>query len=427
MKVCVIGTGYAGLTTGTVLADLGHNVTCVDRDSAKINLLNNGKIPIFEPSLDEMVKKNTANKNLSFSTNIQENIKHNSIIIIAVGTPSLEDGTTNLSFIEKVTDDLTASITTFKTIITKSTVPLGVNEWIKQTLIAKGVDPQLFEMVSNPEFLREGSAVHDMLHPDKIVVGCTNSNSLQTIKTLYQGIIDTTYIVTSLNGAELIKYASNAFLATKISFINEMAQICDAYGVDVKIVSSALGTDPRIGPLFLNAGLGYGGSCLPKDLNALSNSAITKNIQPALLQAVQKVNQSQIAFYIHKLEAALNALKGKKLTIWGLAFKPDTDDVRESPAIRFIQQLLEKGCEIHAYDPAVQLQHNTVQLHKDMYKAVKNSDALILATEWKQFITADWHKVKSTMKGNVLLDGRNSLNPQSMRSLGFNYIGVGRS
>ncbi len=426
MNVCIIGSGYVGLTTGAVLAQLGHHVTCVDKDQKKVKTLNDGKVPIFEPGLEELIQENAKKGTLSFSTEIRKAIQKNEIIMIAVGTPLRPDQTTDLSYIESVVEDLANSITSNKIIITKSTVPVGTNEWMNRTLIQKGVRPDLFDLVSNPEFLKEGTAIDNMLNPDKIVVGTTNEKVVDTVKQLYKGL-DTTYIVTNLNGAELIKYASNAFLSTKISFINELARISDAFDVDIKTISKALGTDPRIGPHFLNAGIGYGGSCFPKDLTTLTYSAISKQVVPYLLHAVQKVNDTQVDYYLEKLQDFIPDLSSARIALWGLAFKPGTDDTRHSPAIRLIERLTALDCVVQGYDPVAVLKHSSFQQMSDLYDSVKDCDVLILVTEWEEFHeNVDWGKVKQYMKGSVILDGRNVLDPNVVHQYGFQYQGVGR-
>ncbi len=425
MKICVVGTGYVGLTTGTVLADLGHEVCCVDKDKVKIKQLIEGAVPIYEPGLTEMIARNKSKGTLFFTTDLQNGLTNHPIIYLTVGTPTNEDGSQNLTAINDVLNVLSETISSHKTIITKSTVLPGTNEWIEQTLIKKGVDSSLFDIVSNPEFLREGNAVFDTLNPDKIVIGVKSSEPVHIMKTLYDKL-HAPYIITTLTGAELIKYANNALLATKISFINEMARICDAYNVEITDVAKALGKDKRIGPYFLDAGLGYGGSCFPKDLQALEHIAKQKNIIPNILNAVQRVNDSQIEVYIEKLTNQLIKLDGKKMAVWGLAFKPETNDTRESRSLILIRKLLEKGAEIHAYDPAVHSVEPAIRVHQEMYEAVKGADVLIIATEWHQFKNADWKKVKELMQGDLLVDGRNMIDPKLAASHKFKYIGVAR-
>jgi UDPglucose 6-dehydrogenase len=424
MDVCVIGAGYVGLTTSAVLADFGHKVRCVDNDEEKINMLVNGRIPIYEQGLEEMINKNQQNENLVFTTNLEETVKKSSIVFIAVGTPQATDGKTDLSFFRSVIDELSPLIDGYKIIITKSTVPLGTNEELYQTLIEKGVSPEHFDVVSNPEFLREGTALHDMLHPDKIVVGVNNPKPIKMLQKLYQKI-HAPFIITNLNGAEMIKYASNTFLAVKISFINELAQISDAYKVDIKDVALGLGTDPRIGPYFLQAGLGYGGSCLPKDLTSMEHQSLKQGIAPVLLQAAQTINDSLVDRYIEKLKKQILDLREKKVAVWGAAFKPNTDDTRHSQALKLIERLSQECCEVHVYDPIVKkVEH--VTMHENKYDSVDQADVLIIATEWKEFIHADWKIVKEKMNGTIVLDCRNCVHPRTIRHHGLNYIGVAR-
>lgn len=429
MKICVVGAGYVGLTSASVLADLGHTVCCVDTNIERIRSLNRGEVPIYEPGLKEIMSRNE--KNLTFSSEVIENIRKHPVILIAVGTPSLADGKTNLTYIYSVVDMIADALTDYKTIITKSTVPPGTNEKIYAKLLQKGVAPEQFAVVSNPEFLREGSAVFDMLHADKIVVGMNknDSKSLNIVKSLYKGI-EAPYIVTTLSGAEMIKYTSNAFLATKISFINEIARICDKYEVNIDDVVRGISTDTRISPHFLNSGLGYGGSCFPKDVRSLEQSAIEKNITPIILQAIQSTNHSQIDYYIEKLITVFESLKGKAITVLGIAFKPNTDDTRESQAVYLIKKLSQLGCTINTYDPKATLpflgESNIIQF-PTLDQAVTDADCVIIATEWAEFLYLDWKKLKLLMKGNVILDARNCIDPSKAYEHGFQYVGVGCS
>jgi len=318
-----------------------------------------------------------------------------------------------------------SSINEYKIIIIKSTVPLGTNEWIHRTFIEMGIGEELFDIVSNPEFLREGTALWDIYHPNKIVFGTKSDRPLEILKRLYKKG-RAPYIFTNLTGAELIKYASNAFLATKISFVNEMARICDHYEVDYSDIAQGLGTDPRIGRHFLNAGLGFGGSCLPKDLSALKHSALKEKVETKLLDAVIEINDRQIEVYLNKLGTVLPDFADKQITVWGVTFKPGTDDLRSSPAIKLISQLVQKGCQVHTYDPMVKLELPMVSSYLDQYESVNNSDVLIIATEWEQFHKCDWLEIKSRMKGTLILDARNCLDGNAVRKHGFIYLGVGK-
>lgn len=430
MEICVVGAGYVGLTSAAVLADIGHTVYCVDSNKDRIQMLNQGKVPIYEPGLQELVRKNK--DRLTFSTSTRESIKKAPVVFIAVGTPSLPDGQTDLSYIYSVVDLFDKdTIPSYKTIITKSTVPPGTNEEIYQRLIQKGIDSHLFHVVSNPEFLREGTAIADMLAADKIVVGKQKDDqkSLPIIKKIYQKI-DAPYVVTSLSGAEMIKYASNAFLATKISFINEIARICDKYDVNIEDVRKGIGLDPRISPYFLQSGIGYGGSCFPKDVRSLEYSAIKKNVTPIILQAVQFINQTQVNIYMDKLLSVFPDLSERKITVLGIAFKADTDDTRYSPAVQLIEKLSEFHCTVHVYDPKASLplsKKDNVMQHFDLKTAVIDSDCLIIATDWDEFKNLNWMEMKKFMKGQVIVDARNCIDPEIIRKSGLKYIGVARS
>ncbi|TDL80606.1 UDP-glucose/GDP-mannose dehydrogenase family protein [Peribacillus frigoritolerans] len=427
MNVCVIGAGYVGLTTAAVLSDIGHHVTCIDQDIKKIASLQNGYIPIFEPDLEDCVQKNKSR--LRFTDDLPSCINHAEIIIMAVGTPSLPDGSTNLSFLYKAMIDVMEHLASYKIIMIKSTVPPGTNAAILQLLKDKGYQRDLFDLVSNPEFLREGSALHDMKFPDRIVYGLAKENEdlLGQMKELYRGI-DAPVIVTNYAGAELIKYASNAFLAAKISFINEIARFCEQFGADVTHVAKGIGLDARIGPSFLQAGIGYGGSCFPKDLKSLSFTAKDNGLQPLILDAVQSVNASQMNIYFEKIRAMFQDLSSMKIAVLGIAFKPNTDDIRESPAVAFIKKLHEYGCTVSAYDPKASLPEELRMIvqTETPEDAMLDADLTVVATDWKQFIGLDWKQARIKMKGRSVLDARNCLDPDIIRAADLNYIGVGR-
>ncbi|MEH7239224.1 UDP-glucose dehydrogenase family protein [Bacillus sp. JJ1562] len=428
MDICVIGVGYVGLTTSAVLAELGHFVVCVDKLKDKITALSNGDVPIFEPGLAELLYKNKSN--LTFTTDMKSAIQKSEVIFIAVGTPSLQDGSTDMQYVHSVIEELAKYITSYKTIVTKSTVPPGTNNKIVKSLLQHEVNRSLFQVVSIPEFLREGSAVFDMLHPDRKIIGLeeNDTKSLNIIKEMYSGI-EAPYIVTSLNGAEIIKYASNAFLATKISFINEIATICDAFHVDIQNVAKGIGADTRIGNRFLQAGLGYGGSCFPKDLKSLKYEANQRGITTHLLDAVQEINSSLIEIYINKLHSRLPNPSSIKITVLGIAFKPNTDDIRHSQALELIHALAKLGYDVHAFDPIAlipaPIQSNITQ-STQIEAALRDSDCVVVATEWDEFKSLDWWHVKSLMRGNIVLDGRNCLDKMYLNELGFMYLGVGR-
>ncbi|MDD4401796.1 MAG: UDP-glucose/GDP-mannose dehydrogenase family protein [Desulfitobacteriaceae bacterium] len=425
MQICVVGAGYVELTTATALADFGHEVVCIDKDQTKIDSLNKGKIPIYEPGLQKLIAKNVQFNRLFFSSLVEESIGNNPIILIAVGTPPREDGSSNLEYLSQVVQNIASTIKDYKIIITKSTVPPGTNEWIHQTLLDMGIKKDLFDIVSNPEFLREGTALWDIYHPNKIVFGTKSNRPINILKKLYE-TGKAPLIFTSLTGAELIKYASNAFLATKISFSNEIARICDAYKVNYADIAKGLGTDPRIGRHFLNAGLGFGGSCLPKDISSLKHSALAKNVETKLLDAVIDINDTQSKAYLNKLGTVLPDLENKQITVWGVTFKPGTDDLRFSPSVNLIKQLVQKGCLVHAYDPMVQLELAGISSFADKYESVNNSNALIIATEWKQFDKSNWSEIKSRMKEPIILDARNCLNSKTLKKRGFIYLGIGK-
>jgi UDPglucose 6-dehydrogenase len=424
----VIGAGYVGLTSAAVLASLGHTVCCADTNVEKIEQLKIGKVPIYEPGLAELISKN--NNQLTFSAETSESIRDAQVIFIAVGTPSLPDGGTDLTYVYSVLDVIAKTIDSYKTIITKSTVPPGTNEEISKRLINKGVHRQLFNIVSNPEFLREGTAISDMLYPDKIVIGKhpEDQKSLAIVEEIYQNIV-APYIVTSLSGAEMIKYSSNAFLATKISFINEISRICDKYGVSIEDVKNGIGLDPRIGPHFLSSGLGYGGSCFPKDVRSLEKIALERDVKPLILQAIQSVNHSQVDLYINKLTSFIDDFQNKDITVLGISFKPNTDDIRYSPSLSLIEKLSTLGCTVHTYDPKAILpltaNENIIQ-HEKLEQALKGAECVIIATEWTEFKHLDWDMVKRLMNGNLIMDARNCIDPNLVKQAGLQYIGVAR-
>ncbi|MCA1031204.1 UDP-glucose/GDP-mannose dehydrogenase family protein [Bacillus timonensis] len=428
MNVCVIGAGYVGLTTSAVLAELGHHVTCVDIDQKKIDSLKKGNVPIYEPGLEELLLKNK--QHLLFSTNVEEIIKASEVVMIAVGTPSLYDGSTDLTYILSVVNVLARTISTYTTIVTKSTVPPGTNEKIKGMLIQKGLDPALFAVVSNPEFLREGSAVKDMFHPDKTVIGVETGDqkSVEVMRDLYKGI-SAPFLITNYNGAEMIKYASNGFLATKISFINEISRICEAYNADVAEVAKGIGMDPRISPHFLQAGIGFGGSCFPKDVSSLIYSATKKNVDPLLLRATQAVNHTQVEQYVKKLKKLFPKMEQLKIAVLGVAFKPNTDDIRYSPAVSLSRELADLGSTVTVYDPKALLPESLAKkvLQVDSVDTcIKDCDCVFVATDWEEFKQLDWQHVKQLMKGDIIVDGRNCLVVEDIEKQGLQYIGVGR-
>ncbi|CAM4209813.1 UDP-glucose/GDP-mannose dehydrogenase family protein [Paenibacillus alkaliterrae] len=426
MNICIVGAGYVGLTTAAVFADIGHTVYCTDRDSAKIDKLKQGIVPIYEPGLTEMIDKNQAEGRLFFAANVRRHMRNCPVIVIAVGTPSAKNGSADMKYILNVIKDLSLVIRSPKTIIMKSTVPPGTADWVDELLLEYGVSSDIYELVSNPEFLREGSAIEDTIHPDRIIIGANKEGAAMRVKELYHPI-DTRFLLTHRVEAELIKYASNAFLATKISFINEISRVCDAFKADITEVAKGIGMDNRIGPKFLQAGLGYGGSCFPKDVNALSYAASTKQVKMDLLQAVKKINRSQLNIYLNKLNHKLGESRDNvRIAVWGATFKENTDDTRYSQAIAFMKILTKQGYQVYAYDPLVSPPIPSVIWCSDKYEAVKEADALVIATVWPEFIEADWGRVKQLMKRNIILDGRNGLDKKMMKAYGFEFTGVGR-
>ncbi|KAB2393461.1 MULTISPECIES: UDP-glucose dehydrogenase family protein [Bacillus cereus group] len=429
MDICIIGSGYVGITSAAVLADLGHDVICVDKDQEKIHSLQKGECPIYEPDLKELIQKNR--NRLQFSCDIDNAIRQSPVIFIAVGTPSTSSGKTDLKYIYSVIDLLVPSITSYKTIIMKSTVPPGTNQLLYETLIKRGVSSALFNIVSNPEFLREGSAVHDMLIPDRTIIGIQkgDTTSLKIMQDIYKGI-SAPFLCTGLNEAEMIKYTSNVFLATKISFINEISRICDAYNIDIVEVAKGIGYDFRINPHFLQAGMGYGGSCFPKDLHSLIYTANDRHVAVPILQAVQFINSTQIDLYVEKIKKAVKEPSSKKITVLGIAFKPNTDDIRSSLALLLLEKLIPHGYDLHAYDPKAFLPSHLkrqVTQHDNLESSITNSDCIIIATEWDEFKTLNWKQVKQVMKGCTIVDGRNCIAKDEIEKYGLQYIGVGRS
>ena len=454
MKICIIGTGYVGLTTGTCLAHIGNNVICVDKDSEKISKLQDGEIPIFEKGLSELISKNMHEGRISFSTDLSKGIKDSDVIFIAVWTPQKENGEADISAVEEVSHEIGKILKSHdghKIIVVKSTVPVGTTENVRK-IINKSRKVE-FDLVFNPEFLREGSAVHDTLYPDRIVIGTDKQRAADVMQEIYAPIINQTFpseldpclagrqarptfyvpfLITDIKSAEMIKYASNAFLATKISFINEIAHLCELVGADVTKITEGMGLDNRIGPRFLEAGLGYGGSCFPKDTKALDQIAGNHGHDFELLRAVIKVNTAQRERFMEKIKKNLNKIKGKTFGILGLSFKPNTDDMREAPSKDIISWLLGEGAQIKAYDPAAMerartiFDSNKIAYCKDAYEVAQGCDALIITTEWAEFRELDLERIKAVMALPVIFDGRNIFDKKKMEELGFNYIGVGR-
>ncbi|MGG6270844.1 UDP-glucose dehydrogenase family protein [Leptolyngbya sp. AN03gr2] len=470
MRVCVIGTGYVGLVTGACLSHIGHHVICVDNNEAKVKLMQSGQSPIFEPGLSEIMKSSIESGRLEFTTDIAAGVDHGQILFIAVGTPALPNGESDTRYVEAVARGIGANLKSgYKVIVNKSTVPIGSGDWVRM-LVLDGLaerqraeaQPVLagvggseeikasaltgeydFDVVSNPEFLREGSAVYDTFNPDRIVVGSNNSDRpIKLMQELYTPIVERQFaenksappvpvVVTDLSSAEMIKYAANAFLATKISFINEVANICDRVGADVMQVAKGIGLDSRIGSKFLSAGLGWGGSCFPKDVSALIHTADDYGYETQLLKAAVSVNERQRLIVVEKLQQALKILKGKTIGLLGLTFKPDTDDLRDAPALNVIENLTRLGAKVKAYDPIISQSGmrdgiSDVIVETDAERLADGCDALVLVTEWAQFLNLDYIKMAKLMNTPILIDGRNFLNQPVLEEAGFRYIGIGR-
>ncbi len=427
MKISVIGTGYVGLVTGTCFADMGNDVICVDIDEEKIEKLKNGVIPIYEPGLRELVEKNSEAGRLHFTTDIEKVVGNSELIFLCVGTPPKESGSADLKYVYEAAREIAQNLNGYKLIISKSTVPVGTNGKIKKIIGNYFLGE--FGVASNPEFLREGSAVEDFLNPERIIIGINNERDKKILEKLYQNF-NCPKIFTNIESAEMIKYASNAFLATKISFINEIANICEVVGADVCDVAKGMGMDKRIGPDFLKAGIGYGGSCFPKDIRALHQISGVNGYQFQLLKSVIEVNNTQRWYFFRKIKNILGELEGKKIAIWGLAFKPDTDDIRESVSLEIIDKLLDEGARVSAYDPMASQKTKVlfpeVEYCENHFDPLDSADALLLITEWEEFREADLSKVKNLMKSPLIFDGRNIYCPKKMKKMGFEYFGMGR-
>ncbi len=463
MRVCVIGTGYVGLVTGACLAHIGHDVICIDNNEEKVKLMKSGQSPIFEPGLSEIMQSAIQSGKILFSSDLAAGVAHGEILFIAVGTPPLPTGESDTRYVEAVARGIGANLNGgYKVIVNKSTVPIGSGDWVRMIVLdgiaerqkilvpAGGVSSDeilpdavaQFDVVSNPEFLREGSAVYDTFNPDRIVLGGNSQKAIALMQELYAPIVERKYaadqslppvpvLATDLSSAEMIKYAANAFLATKISFINEVANICDRVGADVTQVAKGIGLDSRIGNKFLNAGIGWGGSCFPKDVAALIHTADDYGYEAQLMKAAVSVNERQRLIALEKLQQALKILKGKTVGLLGLTFKPDTDDMRDAPALNLIEQLNRLGAKVKAYDPIVSqtgMRHGLsgVLVETDAERLADGCDALVLVTEWEQFSNLDYAKMAKLMLHPVLIDGRNFLDPETMVRAGFQYVGVGR-
>lgn len=432
MHIAVIGTGYVGLVTGACFAEFGVDVTCVDIDANKIARLIEGEMPIYEPGLEQLVIKNMQSGRLRFTTDLKQAVEQALVIFLAVGTPPKTDGSPDMSQVEKAARSIAEHMNGYKVIVTKSTVPIGTGELLRQ-MIRENLKTRLnFGIVSNPEFLREGAAINDFMRPDRVVIGSRDEEAVAIMRDLYRPLylIEAPFVITSLEAAELAKYAANAFLATKISFINEIANLCESIGCDVHDVARAIGMDKRIGSKFLHPGPGFGGSCFPKDTRALASVAREFNCESIIVDAVIEVNRRQREAMVPKIEKLVGALAGKTIAILGLAFKPETDDMREAPAIEIVNALVAQGATVRAYDPVAMEEAGKVlsqiEYAADEYEAVAGADALVFITEWNQFRALDMSRIRDLMRTPKIADLRNIYDPSDMRELGFEYVGVGR-
>jgi UDPglucose 6-dehydrogenase len=450
MRIAVVGSGYVGLVAGACFADLGHDVILVDNDVRKLAALKNGEVPIHEKFLPELLNRHRGQR-LTFSDDLHEAVRASAAIFIAVGTPPTERGEADLSYVESVAREISGAVDDYKVIVEKSTVPVYTSDWIRKIILRNGSDPDSFDVASNPEFLREGTAVTDFLFPDRIVVGCDNERCATLLRQIYEPLTSGAYyeradsiprpdrtcipapiIVTSSKSAELIKHASNAFLAMKISFINAVASMCESVGADVKQVCHGIGADSRIGPRFLNPGIGYGGSCFPKDVMAFRAVARECGYDFRLLDEVMRINEDQRDRFVRKVRSALWTLRGKSIGVLGLAFKGGTDDIRESPAILILQSLLQEGCKISAYDPAAmertqEVMNSTIKFSDSPYEVARGADALLILTEWEEFANLDLPRLRTELKYPIVIDGRNLYDPDVMAASGFTYYSVGRA
>lgn len=432
MYISVIGTGYVGLVTGACFAEFGLNVLCMDRDESRIASLEKGQVPFYEPGLAELVTKNVAAGRLRFTSDLHKAVDEALVVFIAVGTPSRPDGSADLSFVEEVAKSIGTRMTGFKIVVNKSTVPVGTADRVRDIITKNQPSPINFSVVSNPEFLREGSALEDFMRPNRVVIGADSPEAVAIMKDLYRPLylIETPIVVTDIRTAEVIKYASNVFLATKISFINEMANLCEMVGADVQMVSKGMGLDKRIGSKFLHAGPGYGGSCFGKDTAALINIGAEAGYEMALAQATRKINEEQKVRMVEKIREAVGELQGKTIALLGLAFKPNTDDIRDSPALSIAGQLMEQGCAVRACDPealeASMRENPSLIPCRDAYHAVEGADAVVLVTEWNLFRNLDFEQIRSKVKSTIFIDLRNVYEPQRMAEQGFYYVSVGR-
>lgn len=434
MKLCIIGSGYVGLVSGACFAEVGHEVICVDNNQAKIDMLLAGKIPIYEPGLEELIHKNVAAKRLQFTTSTEEGVDKSDVVFIAVPTPPQPDGSVDLSYIEKVAREIAVVLKAgaYRVIVDKSTVPVRTGEKVSDTIRRYNKTGAEFDVVSNPEFLREGCAVSDLMKPDRIVIGGNSEKAIALMQKVYEPFM-APVLVTDINSAELIKHAANSFLALKISYINAVAQICEASGADVEKVAAGIGSDKRIGRNFLNAGIGYGGSCFPKDIAAFIAISDELGVPFTLLKEVEKINAAQRERFLTKIRAALWVLQEKKVAVWGLTFKPDTDDVRSSVAVEVVRALVAEGADVTVYDPKGMekaTEYKLIEgakLASSPLEAAQGAEALIIATEWKDFAAVDLEELKKVMHTPLIFDGRNLLDPETVRAAGLTYTSIGRA
>lgn len=430
MKVCVIGAGYVGLVTGAVFSELGNEVICVDKVDAKVQMLKDGVMPIYEPGLEELVNRNVSAGRLSFTSDFASAVDQSEIIFLAVGTPPKADGSTDLSYVDSAAKEIALAMRDSKVIVNKSTVPIGTGERVRRIVEANLTEDIPFEVASNPEFLREGSAISDSLKPDRIVIGAPSRRVAMSLLELYAPL-ERPMIITDVTSAEMIKYASNAFLATKISFANSIANLCDAVGADITEVTKGMGLDNRIGPAFLNAGIGYGGSCFPKDTSSLIHTAATYGVDFGILNAVVDTNARQPVLFVDRIANAMDDLEGKTVCVLGLAFKGNTDDLRDSKAIEVIKLLIERGATVNVFDPIAMEGARELlpdaRFCADAYEAAGGADALAVVTEWNEFKTLDFSRISKLLKGKLVFDGRNIYDPDRLEDYGLVTYGVGRS
>lgn len=437
MNIAIVGTGYVGLVSGTCFAEMGVRVYCVDTDTQKVEALKRGIVPIYEPGLEELVLKNIEERRLSFHTSLSEVVNRVEMLFIAVGTPTGEEGQADLKYVFEVAREIGATADTHLLVVTKSTVPVGttdrVESVIREGYRARGLEDLPLDMANNPEFLKEGAAIKDFMSPDRVVVGYRSEYAKEMMVKLYRPFLLNNYRVIGMDilSSELTKYASNAMLATRISFMNELANLAEALGADISLVREGMGSDQRIGKAFLYPGCGYGGSCFPKDVQALASTGRELGVPMTIIDSVHRANERQKLRPFEKLKAYLGDLKGKKIAVWGLAFKPETDDMRQAPAIEVISHLVLEGAEVYAFDPiamenAERILPRSVQYGSNIYDVAEGADAVVLLTEWKQFRLPNWGKIKELMRGNLVIDGRNIYQPTELEALGFRYTGIGR-